>query len=88
MLAASAPQGRLGTPLCSRSSSFVAMQQGLRCRGPLVLPRAARRPVCAAASAAQPLLRAASRLVVRTLPAQWLAAAFGAARRWVASCVG
>lgn len=80
------PQGGSPPALCSRSSNFLAAKalHGLRPRAlPLGLAPAARRRATGrvAASAASPLLRAAvSRVAVRVLPAQLLAALFAAAR--------
>lgn len=79
-----APLGRPAARLCSRSSSFLALQH--QRLSPVGLGAASVRRRCAArvaASAAQPLLRAAAplgRLAVRALPANLLAAAFAAAR--------
>ena len=79
-----APQGRPAARLCARSSSFLALQH--QRLSPVGLGAATVRRRCAvrvAASAAQPLLRAAAplgRLAVRALPANLLAAAFAAAR--------
>lgn len=79
-----APLGRPAARLCSRSSSFLALQH--QRLSPVGLGAASVRRRCTArvaASAAQPLLRAAAplgRLAVRALPANLLAAAFAAAR--------
>lgn len=80
--------------LCAGSSSLVALKAVHGCGfalrssglGGLSLRRRAlaRGGSRVTASAAQPLVRAASRLVVRTLPANLVAGLFAAARR----CVG
>lgn len=79
-----APLGRPQARLCSRSSSFLALQHQRLAPAGLGAASVRRRLAArVAASAAQPLLRAAAplgRLAVRALPANLLAAAYAAAR--------
>lgn len=84
--ALSTPSGtRPQSRLCSRASAFVQLS-GLRIQPPsaasLLARPAVRGSTRVAASAAQPLLRVAGRIAVRTLPAWWAAAArsLGSAR--------
>lgn len=76
------PAPQLQRRLCSRAAGFLGAKQLGLARQPLSLGAATRRRAAGrvAASAAQPLLRAASRLALRTLPANLLAGMFAAAR--------